>query len=46
MTWSISGMNLPEITVEADSFDEAIGEARKIAKEYYGGQIKEEEEKR
>lgn len=45
MTWIMSGKGLPEVEVEADSFDEAIREARKIAKEYCMGEIEKEEKR-
>lgn len=41
MIWNISGKNLPEVTVEADSFDEAIAKARELEPAYNTGQPKE-----
>lgn len=38
MIWNISGKDLPKVTVEADSFDEAIHKAREISPEYCTGQ--------
>lgn len=38
MVWNISGLNLPDVTVEADSFDEAIAKAREIYPGYASGQ--------
>lgn len=46
MVWIMSGLNLPEAAVKADSFDEAIEKARKIAKEYCGGHVENEEAER
>ena len=40
-TWKIWGTNLPTLEIKADSFDDAIREARKINKKYDSGQIKE-----
>lgn len=41
MIWIISGSNLPTLEIEADSFDEALKEARQINKNYDTGQVKE-----
>lgn len=41
MIWIISGRNLPTLEIEADSFDEALKEARQINKNYDTGQVKE-----
>ena len=41
-TWVIDGRLLPEFEIEAESFDEAIYEARKINKNYNGGHIKDD----
>ena len=40
-TWKIWGIGLPVLEIKADSFDNAIHEARKIDKNYNTGQIKE-----
>ena len=39
-TWYIWGINLPKIEIKADSFDNAIAQARKINKNYNTGQLK------
>ena len=39
-TWYIWGINLPKIEIKADSFDNAISQARKINKNYNTGQLK------
>lgn len=39
--WNITGSGLPELKIEADSFDDAIAKARMIDKRYCGGQIVE-----
>ena len=43
LMWKITGINLKPLIVEADSFDSAIMEARKINKNYCGGQVIERE---
>ena len=40
-TWYIWGMYLPVLLVEADSFDKALEEARKINPNYNIGQLRE-----
>ena len=37
--WKITGAGLPALRIEAESFDDAIEEARKIDQRYCGGQI-------
>ena len=39
--WYIWGINLERLEIKANSFDEAIEEARKINKNYCIGQLKE-----
>ena len=39
MIWKITGRNLKDVFIEADSFDEAIEKARKINPGYNGGQV-------
>ena len=39
--WKIWGSNLPILEIVADSFDNALKEARKVNKEYNTGQLKE-----
>ena len=39
-TWYVWGINLPKIEIKADSFDNAIAQARKINKNYNTGQLK------
>ena len=39
-TWYVWGINLPKIEIKADSFDNAIAQARKINKNYNIGQLK------
>ena len=41
MIWIISGYNLPTLEIVADSFDDALKEARKINENYNTGQVKE-----
>lgn len=38
--WVIFGTGLPELHITAASFDEALEEARKENKDYYGGKVK------
>lgn len=40
MIWIISGKGLPTLEINANSFDEALHEARKINKNYTTGQVK------
>ena len=40
--WIIWGINLPPIYINADSFDEALKEARKLNRNYCAGQLSEE----
>lgn len=40
--WKITGGGLKSLYVKADSFDEAIAEARKTNKKYCGGQVVKE----
>ncbi len=43
-TWLVWGDDsLPQIEIKADNFDKAIEVARKIDKNYYIGQLKEDE---
>lgn len=37
--WEVSGKSLPSLCIEADSFDEAIEEARKVNEKYCSGQV-------
>lgn len=37
--WRISGSGLPDLEIEAESFDEAIAKARLLDRGYCGGQI-------
>lgn len=37
--WEITGINLPPIIVKADSFDDALKQARKINYNYNGGRV-------
>ena len=39
-TWVIWGIGLEPLEIKANSFDEAIKEARKINKNYNAGQLK------
>ena len=39
-TWYVWGINLPKIVIKADSFDNAIAQARKNNKNYNTGQLK------
>ena len=39
-TWYIWGINLPKIEIKANSFDNAIAQARKVNKNYNTGQLK------
>ena len=39
-TWYVWGINLPKLEIKADSFDNAIAQARKINKNYNTGQLK------
>lgn len=39
--WKIMGRNLKDLYIMADSFDSAIAEARKINRNYSGGQVVE-----
>ena len=39
-TWYVWGINLPKIEIKADSFDNAIAQAKKINKNYNAGQLK------
>ena len=39
-TWYVWGINLPKIEIKANSFDNAIAQARKINKNYNIGQLK------
>ena len=39
-TWYVWGINLPKIEIKADSFDNAIAQARKINKNYNTDQLK------
>lgn len=38
-TWKISGKNLKDLFIEAESYDEALTKARKINRNYTYGQI-------
>lgn len=38
-TWEITGINLPPIIVEAESFDDALKQARRIEDNYCGGRV-------
>lgn len=38
-TWKISGKNLKDLFIEAESYDEALAKARKINWNYSCGQI-------
>ena len=40
-TWVIWGIGLERLEIKANSFDEALAEARKINKNYNAGQLKE-----
>lgn len=40
--WKITGGGLKHLHIKADSFDEAIAEARKVNEKYCGGQVVEE----
>lgn len=40
MVWLISGIDLPTIEIKADSFDEAIKQARELNPRYDAGQVK------
>ena len=39
--WKIWGKNLQMLEIVADSFDDALKEARKVNKDYNTGQLKE-----
>ena len=39
-TWYVWGINLPKIEIKANSYDNAIAQARKINKNYNIGQLK------
>lgn len=39
--WKIWGINLQPIFIKADTFDEALKEARKLNKNYCAGQLSE-----
>ena len=39
-TWYVWGINLPKLEIKANSFDNAIAQARKINKNYNTGQLK------
>ena len=39
-TWLISGNNLATLEIEADSFDDALEQARKVDINYNTGQVK------
>lgn len=38
-TWEITGINLPAIIVKAESFDDALKQARRIDYNYTSGRI-------
>ena len=38
-TWYVWGINLPKIEIKANSFDNAIAQARKVNKNYNIGQL-------
>lgn len=38
MKWRMSGIGLDDVIITADSFDEALAKARKINRNYSGGQ--------
>lgn len=40
--WKITGGGLKPLYIKADSFDEAIAEARNVNEKYCGGQVVEE----
>ena len=42
--WIISGPNLPDVRVKAESFDDAMKAAREIDSDYTGGHVKEDYE--
>ena len=42
--WKISGRNLQTLEIVADSFDEALKEARKLNNGYNTGQLKKKKE--
>ena len=39
-TWLISGISLATLEIEADSFDDALEQARKLDIKYNTGQVK------
>ena len=41
MIWIIKGKDLPTLEIVADSFDEALANARKDNQNYVSGQVKE-----
>ena len=41
MIWIIEGKDIPTLEIIADSYDEALAIARKVNKNYVGGQVKE-----
>lgn len=43
-TWKISGINLKNLYVVADCFDDALAMARKINRNYDGGQVVDKRE--
>lgn len=45
MKWKIwgNGYELPELIIEADSFDEALSQARRVDSKYNGGQVCKED---
>lgn len=40
-TWLVSGTGLPTLEIVANSFDDAVAQARKIDARYNTGQVKE-----
>ena len=44
MYWIISGIGLPEMFIQAQSFDEALNTARKVNPNYSSGYVYEEQE--
>ena len=38
MKWRMSGIGLDDVIITAESFDEALAKARKINRNYSGGQ--------
>ncbi len=45
LTWIISGRGLPDLKIQAESFDEALEEARRVDANYCSGHVVNDKEK-